>query len=88
MCKIRHDYRQIEIHIIMKNLSNHADQKDLEGSRFLIKIITKKMAEMLFVFNPIDPDPAIEAHVVFSQSGHSRTGKKVVFPYFCTFFPK
>ena len=38
--------------------------------------------------NPIDPNPAIAARVVFPQSGHSRLEKTAVFPYFSTFSQK
>ena len=35
---------------------------------------------------PIDPNPAISAHVVFPQSGHIRPKKTAVFPKKSTFF--
>ena len=33
-------------------------------------------------FNPIDPNPAISAHVVFPQSGHIRPEKRPFFQNF------
>ena len=42
------------------------------------------------LFNPIDPNPAISAHVVFPQSGHIRPEKQPFFqnfPYFSKLGP-
>ena len=32
--------------------------------------------QLTFLFNPIDPNPAISAHAVFPQSGHIRPEKR------------
>ena len=46
----------------------------------LIKPTFTDQCELLF--NPIDPNPAISAHVVFPQSGHIRPEKQPFFQDF------
>ena len=41
-----------------------------------------KLAPHRMFFNPIDPNPAISAHVVFPQSGHIRPEKRPFFQKF------
>ena len=39
----------------------------------------KGKSDFKYMFNPIDPNPAISAHVVFPQSGHIRPEKRPFF---------
>ena len=45
-----------------------------------------KLVNLCIGFNPIDPNPAISAHVVYPQSGHIRPEKRPFFRNFQHFF--
>ena len=49
-----------------------------------------QVTNSMHVLNPIDPNPAIAAHAVFPQSGHSRPEKQPfshIFPHFSKIEP-
>ena len=54
-----------------------------KGARTALIIYPKRIHSS---YNPIDPNPAVAAHAVFLQSGHSRPKKRPLFHIFPHFF--